>query len=589
MAAGSQRRFSMPTDPVLLEIAKNALLTAAQEMGIAVVLSAFSTRIKERSDATAAIFDAKGRLLAQSGAAPLSHLASLRPSLTELLVDFPIDAMADGDLFAMNDPYRGGIHANDIMVYRPVFLDGAPAFFTAALVHVADVGGIAAGGLPANATDVFQEGLLLPPVRIGQASGFNDAILDILKANSRTPDKVIGDIRAMIAATHVGSRRLRDLADRYGAERLIALAAELLDYSERRTRLEIEAIPPGEYRGEYWIDDDGVEPGRPYRVQVTVQVGGSDLSLDFTGTDAQAKGPINASYSQAMSGAVLAVRAFLDPTIPMNEGCFKPLRLLLPEGTLVNPRMPAACNARIVTNMAVAEAVARALSQAFPDRAVAASSINLVYTLSGGGNGDKPMWMYLENDFGGTGARAFADGVDGAGFLVLGGSGGATPVEALEQDYPVLFQRYGLWRDSGGPGRFRGGLGLERTFRVLEPAKITVRTDRVANPPTGVLGGAGGVGGQWVINGDDGREIVLPSKATGVDLRPGDTFTIRGSGGGGAGEPFERDSALVLQDVREGLVSVGKARELYGVVVDGAAVDQAATLALRGRGSGSGA
>ena len=571
------------TDPVLLEIVKNALSTIAQEMGIAVVLSAFSTRIKERSDATSALFDGRGQLLAQSAAAPLSHLASLRPSLAELLKDFPAERMLDGDLFAMNDPYRGGIHANDIMIYRPVFLEHGLRFFSAALIHVADLGGIAAGGLPANATEVFHEGLILPPVQIAHAGRFDDNVMKIIAANSRLPDKVMGDIRAMIAATYVGGKRLGELADKYGVDLLTRTADEILNYSERRTRQEIEGMPSGSYSGEYWIDDDGVDFERSYRVQVTLTVSGSELTIDFTGTDEQARGPINASYSQATSGAMLAARAFLDPSIPMNDGCYRPLKLVLPEGSLVNPRMPAPCNARIVTNMAVAEAVTRALSQVYPEKAVAASSINHVYTLSGADRRPGKLWMYMENDFGGTGARADADGVDGAGFLVLAGSGGSTPVEALEQEHPVLFHRYGLRRDSGGAAKHRGGLGLERTLEVMEPCYVTVRTDRAVNPPTGLLGGGDGLGHQWIVNAGTSKEKVLPSKATGVPLEAGDTLTIRGSGGGGIGQAWERDPGLVLGDVIDGKVSLPSAREAYGVVIDGERlmVDENATASLR--------
>jgi len=267
----------------------------------------------------------------------------------------------------------------------------------------------------------------------------------------------------------------------------------------------------------------------------------------------------------------------------MNEGCYRPLKLVLPEGSLVNPRMPAPCNARIVTNMAVAEAVTRALSQVYPQKAVAASSINYVYTLSGADRRPGKLWMYMENDFGGTGARADADGVDGAGFLVLSGSGGCTPVEALEQEHPVLFHRYGLRRDSGGAAKHRGGLGLERTLEVMEPAYVTVRTDRAVNPPTGLLGGGDGKGHQWIVNAGTPKEAVLPSKATGVPLEAGDTLTIRGSGGGGIGQAWERDPELVLGDVIAGKVSLPSAKEAYGVVIDGArfAVDEEATASRR--------
>ena len=333
-------------DPIALEIVKNGLGTAAHEMGLSVVRSAYSTVVKEGGDATSAIFDGQGRLLAQSIGAPLMHLSSLRPSLAELLRDFPADEMQDGDVFASNDPYRGGIHSNDIMLFKPVFFDDRAAFFTAALLHVADIGGMAAGGLPANATEMYHEGLILPPVPRQCAGEPNRSVLDIIAANSRTPEKVLGDLRAMLAGVNVGAKRLGDLVRRYGTRELLALSAELLDYSERRTRQDIGKLPDGRQRGAFVIDDDGIEPDKEHRVEVEVEICGDEIRADFSGTAPQARGPINAAYSQSMSGVLYAVRCFLDPEIPVNEGCYRPLHVNFPPGTLVNPHPPAACNAR---------------------------------------------------------------------------------------------------------------------------------------------------------------------------------------------------------------------------------------------------
>jgi N-methylhydantoinase B len=375
---------------------------------------------------------------------------------------------------------------------------------------------------------------------------------------------------------------LGTLLAKYGPARLEKLVEALLDYSELRMRQELRKLPPGTYHGEYLIDDDGIDADRRFRVQVALAIESEGLRVDFTGTDAQARGPINASYAQATSGVLFAVRAFLDPRIPMNDGCYRPLRLILPEGSLVNPRPPAACNARQVTNMAVAEAMIRALYQAAPDKSLAASSVNHVYTLSGRDTAGG-YWLFLENEFGGMGARSELDGVDGAGSLLMAGSFGSTSVEALETEYPVRFREFRLWPDSGGPGARRGGLGLQRTVEVLEAGEVTVRTDRCRFPPPGLAGGRPGASGGWMVNADGPTETRLPSKKTSHPLRPGETLTMRTSGGGGYGDAFRRDPERVAEDVRTGRVSIGGAARDYGVVIDPSTgeVDVVATSRLR--------
>ncbi len=369
--------------PVLIEIIKNAMATIAEEIGIVAVRSAYSTAVKESADASAAVCDCAGQVIAQSLGAPLMHLSSLRWSPRELMKDFPPETMKDGDVFLFNDQFRGGIHSNDIMVFKPVFSGGRPRFLTSALIHVADLGGLSAGGLPATATEYFHEGLMLPPVKLYDGGRLNEDLVRIISANSRTPEKVMGDIRSMVGGTNVGARRLMELIDKYGLEQLEALVRDLLDYTERLTRSEIAKIPGGTYEGSYVIEDDGIVPDKTYTVRVAVTVKGSDCHFDFTGTDAQARGAINAAFSQAISGMVFALRCFLDPAIPMNEGCFRPLTFTLPLGTMVNPRPPAACNARMATVQAVIDAVFGALSQAFADKAVAASGNVHVYTMNG--------------------------------------------------------------------------------------------------------------------------------------------------------------------------------------------------------------
>jgi N-methylhydantoinase B len=557
------------SDPIALEIVKNALSTAAQEMGLSVVRSAYSTIVKEIGDATAAVFDGAGRLVAQSVGAPLMHLSSLRPSLQELLRDYPAERMREGDVFASNDPYRGGIHSNDVMLFRPVFFDGRPAFFTAALLHVADLGGVAAGGLPANATDIFHEGLVLPPVPLQLAGEPHRPVLDIIAANSRTPEKTLGDVRAMLGGVNVGARRLEALVARYGIERLLALTAELMDYSERRTRQEIGRLPPGVQHGSFVIDDDGVEPDKTHWVQVELEIRRDSIRADFRGTAPQSRGPINAARSQSMSGVLYAVRCFLDPWIPVNEGCYRPLEVELPEGTLVNPRPPAACNARMATVMAIVESLLQAFAAIAPHKAVAASANTHLYTLSGVDPATRRLWAYLDPQFGGVGARADRDGLDGTAPLIFAGAGTSPSVEAYEIEYPVRFRRFERWRDSGGPGRWRGGLGTRREIEVLTDAEVTARaTDRCRIPPPGAFGGRPGRGGGWIVDEGTPGERVLPPKVTGHALRAGQRLTMLTSAGGGCGPAEQRDPQLVLDDVREGRVSLEGARRDYAVAID---------------------
>lgn len=578
-------------DPVLLEIVKNAFFTIGEEMGLAVVRSAYSTAIKEAGDATSAIFDVDGQLITQSQRAPLYHLSSMRPSLLEVLKDYPPDTLRDGDVFMCNDPYRGGIHSNDVTLFKPVFLGGRLSFFTAALVHVADIGGLSAGGLPATATEMYHEGLILPPLKFYDAGEPSANVVKIIEANSRTPEKVMGDIRAMLAAANVGAARLSTLTKKYGYSELHGICQELLAYSEKRTRQEIQRMPQGVYQGSFIIDDDGVEH-RPqgFKVQVTVRIHDSTFEVDLTGTDGQARGPINASVSQSMSGVVYGLRCLIDPMIPMNEGCYRPLKVYFPLGSLANPRPPAACNSRIATVMAIIEAMLKALSGAYPEKAVASSGNVHVFTMSGVDQRAGRIWTFLMGGSGSIGARSTKDGVDVEGALILGSASGArSSVEAYEMEYPLLFERVQLWQDSGGAGKWRGGLGVRKEVKLLDRAEVTARiADRSRFPPPGVFGGQPGRGGSWVVNMDKPGEATLPSKVTGVALSSGDTFTMLSSGGGGFGVPWERDPKLVLQDIRDHKVSIEAAAREYGIAVDSKTgrLDEAQTRSLRARMNG---
>jgi N-methylhydantoinase B len=579
-------------DALSAEILRHALRVAAEEASIVVVRSAHSTMIVEGADACAALLDARGRLVALSAATNLMHASSLRSSLPALVEDHPLDTMVPGDVFVMNDAFRGGIHANDLLVFRPVFAAsgaGAPTvqWFAGTLIHVVDLGGVSAGGLAATATDVFAEGLQLPPVRLYEAGRPVTDLHRLLALNSRMPARVMGDIEALVAGVTVLDARTRELVDRYGLAALHEGIDAYLASTERRMRDELALLPAGTYRGEYVIDNDGIDLDRALTVRVEVRVGDGHavadgtMGLDFTGTDGQVLGAVNAGFSQALTGVHYAVRCFVDPSLPMNEGCFAPVSVHLPYGSLLNPRPPAACGGRVVSVCAAVEAILAAMAQAVPDRAVAASSVIHPYTVSGRGPDGSP-FVLLSYEFGGIGGRHGIDGPDATGAFFLGGRNTVPQVEAVEATMPLLVERQGYAVDSGGAGRWRGGAGVETRLRLLGDGEIALRSDRVRFPPKGRQGGAdGGPGSQWIER--TGTVVPVPARAVGVPVREGEVFVLTTSGGGGLGDPFARDPDAVAADVAARKVSTAAAADVYGVVLTASGeVDADATAVLRG-------
>ncbi len=567
-------------DAITAEVIRNGVAVAVEEASVVVVRSAHSTFIQEGADACAGLLDADCRLVAQSASTSLMHATSLRCSVPSLLEDIPLTAMDPGDVFALNDPYRGGIHANDIVVFRPIFADGRVVFVAGTLVHVADVGGIAAGGLAALATDTFSEGLLLPPVHLARRGEPVRDLYAIIGRNSRAPDKVLGDVDALVAGVNVISRRVEELLARYGAAELGRFVDASIDGAERRMRAELAQIPAGAYQGVFTIDGDGVDPHRTFDVRVAVTAADGAVHVDFTGTAGQARGAINSSPSQTLSGVVYGIRCFVDPTIPMNEGSLTPITVTLPPGSLVNPDPPAACGGRIVTVAAAVEAILEALAPARPDRATAASGLIHVYTIAGAGPGAR--WLNLFYEFGGIGARAGSDGPDATGCFFLGGRSVIPQVEPIEAAYPLVVRASRLRPDSGGPGTWRGGLGVETVVELLEDSIVTVRGDRMTLPPPGLDGGWPGAPGQFAVRRRDGREEVLAPKQADVAIAAGEQLIVRTSGGGGLGLPVQRAPDAVLGDVAAGRVTAAAATETYAVVLDDRGhLDRAATESRR--------
>lgn len=561
------------------DVLRSALLVAAEEASIVVVRSAYSTFVVEGSDASAAILDKTGRLIAHSMATTLMNSMALSVAVPFLLADIPADTMRPGDVFATNDAYKGGVHTNDILIFRPIFIDGKVEYFAATLIHVSDIGGASAGGMASLATEIFAEGLQLPPVRIATSSGLERSIMAILELNSRTPEKVAGDVRALIAGANTAARRVEELIDSYGVEIFARGVEDYLDYTETLTRAAVSSLPDGTYEADYRIDDDGVTDVKNHRVHVAVSIRGDRIRLDFDGTDPQVAAAVNSSISQSLAAAVFAFRCFIDPEIPMNDGCLRVLDVDLPAGSLLNAQPPYPCGGRFLPAYAAMEAVLTALSDALPERAIAASGILQPFSIAAT---SAPFWVHLAYEFGGVGARHGKDGPDATGVHFGLGRNSVPQAEPVEVRCPLRIERTEYIPDSGGPGRWRGGLGTRTSFRLLDDAYVTTRGDRLENGPRGRDGGRPGVPGAFRRVSADGADERLAAKVNNEPFADGDLFVVETSGGGGIGDPFERPVSDVAADVRTGRVSVAGARRDYGVAIDpDGNVDELATERAR--------
>jgi len=551
-------------DPVTIEVVKNALESIADEMALTVVRTARSFVVKEAMDFSTALFNARGDLIAQGTCLPL-HLGSMPEALGAVLAAYGKE-LAPGDIYALNDPYEGGSHLPDIIVIKPIFHREAVVGYAAVLAHQTDIGGRVAGGNACDSTEIYAEGLRLPPVRLYHRGVPDRNLFRVLEKNVRVPDKVLGDVRSEIAACLIGERELLKLVERYGPGELDAYGAELLDYTEQFTRAEIAALPDGEYEFTDWLDDDGIDPG-PIRIQVRITVEGDTLTCDFAGTSPQVKGAINSVMSFTRSAVYACVRSVLDATIPNNAGFFRPIVVRAPERSILNPRPPAAVAARGLTGMRIADAVFGALAQIVPDK-VPACGVGVDSGISVGGYyPDGTPFVFLEFLVGSWGGGPHRDGMDACTGIPINYSN--TPAEMVEAEQPITVERYGFVPDSGGAGRFRGGLALVRelTFRA-EEATLQVRSDRRRFRPYGLRGGEPGGPAMNVHTTLDGVEHELPSKFLRT-WRKGERFRLVLAGGGGYGDPFAREPERVLADVREGKITAAHARDAYGVVVQG--------------------
>jgi N-methylhydantoinase B len=568
-------------DPILLEVLRNRLDAIADEMELTLLKSAASPIVKEGLDASAALFNVHGETVAQAAAIPI-HLGALQFAARRIVRAFPPARMSEGDAFLLNDPYDGGTHLPDITLAVPVFVDGRAVALACTMCHHQDVGGRTPGSVPTDATELYQEGVIIPPTQLFRAGVLDDNLFALLSRNVRLPDVFTGDLMAQVAAGRLGGLRLRELFAAHGADTVLGAIEELLSRAERLTRAQIETIPDGDYAFEDWLDDDGVDIGQRVKIAVTVRVRGSTMTFDFTGTDPQVRGPFNSVPASTMSAVYYAVRAIADASIPNNGGCFRAVDATLPEGTLVNPRPPAPVSCRTATIKRIADTILGALVRALPGRMPAANSGTLLVMAFGGRDPEtgRP-FVASELAAGGMGARPAKDGIDVIETDVSNCMN--IPVESVEMNFPLRIPRLSLWTDSGGPGRFRGGLGLTKVFEATSTdVTISHRGERFASAPWGLEGGGASVSARAFILRRDGSREDLPSKKM-IVLHPGDQLWEYIAGGAGYGDPLERDPELVLADVLDGKITPEAARGAYGVALtpDGDGIDDPATKEAR--------
>jgi N-methylhydantoinase B len=568
-------------DSITMQVIRYAMEQVADEMGRTLVRTGRSTVIKEIEDMTCSVFDRHGNTIAQAHHAPML-LTGFELGMRALVKKYRPEDLDEGDMIMFNDPYAGGQHIMDLVTFAPVHYEGELIGFTGSIAHHSDMGGAVPGGTAGGLTEIYMEGLRFPMVKLYKKGEEDAELFGILENNIRVPDKTLGDIRAQASADFVGVQRMQDIYDKYGVEVVQKCEEMLLDYSESRIRAGLRKIPDGTYTGVDWIDDDG-QTDEPIRLQVNIHKKDDEVFVDFEGTAKQVKGNINCPIATVHAAVYYALIAVIDPHVPPNSGCYRPFTVEAEEGLIVNPRMPAAVGARTNTSQKIAEAMMLALSKAVPEGVQAGCHGQITNC---GFSGYHPVtgkrFVYIDIQGGGAGARPTKDGRDGQDSHLARFKN--TPIEAVELEYPVRILRYEFIPDSGGAGKYRGGLTVRRDIEVLtDNVSLARYGDRQRFGPFGLFGGKEGSKGKFVLNPDTAEEQPLKSKGLDV-LGNGDVVSLRLPGAGGYGDPLERDLNLLLQDVRDGKVSLGSARDDYEVVIDPKTlqVDEEATKKLRG-------
>jgi N-methylhydantoinase B len=552
----------LPVDTITLQVVAATLSGIVREMQNSLYRTGYSTIIRESHDASCAILDAAGRLVGQHVVLPL-HMGAFPACAEALLERYATREMQPGDAFLVNHPYFGGSpHSMDMAVLSPVFYEGRLVAFCCSMAHKSDIGGTVPGSGAGDARELFHEGLQLPPVRYVAGGVPSREIEAIIRANSRTPDLVVGDLRGQVGCNRVGERRLLELFAKYGTERLLAVWEAICAKTEERVRAEVARWPDGEYRGEATTDNDGVDLDRPLTVRVRVEKRGDRILFDFTETDDQARGPANIRPPLVRACCYYALIGIIDPALPPNAGLVRAVETRFRPGSLLDPRWPAPVNAYMPTAQVVTEAVLAALGQMLPARQVASSGGTGALVI-GGPHPRGGAYVHYEIYGSASGARPDRDGT--SGLSVHLGNSQIAPIEILESEFPVRLREFALRPDSGGAGRFRGGLGYRRVYEILaDGARLSLRLDRHREPARGVAGGQDGALGAVVLERPGCPPQALPSRLGGLLLQRGDVLRVDRPGGGGLGPPAERDPARLRDDLADGYVTPEAAARDYG-------------------------
>ena len=543
-----------PLDAIGLEVIRNALVAAAEEMGVTIWRTSRSSVVRDLLDYSTCMFDAEGKSVAQATCIP-QHLNSITSCLDDILREhIPLATWREGDIIITNDPYAGGQHLNDILTFKPAFVDGRLVGIAGVIVHHLDVGGGAPGSYYAGATEIYQEGFRIPPMRLDIEGRRNKEVIQLLLRNSREPANVGGDFASQLAALDIGVKGLARIAKRYGTDRLQDACVGIRRQSETAMRTAIRAIPDGDYAFTDYLDDDGIDRDTPVRIDVHLTIKGDTLTVDLSGSGPQVQGPVNCTRNMSASGVFCGILMAIGSDIPANAGCYVPVTIVAPDGLCVTARSPAPVANRMAVGHRVVNAVMGAFAKAVPGR-VPAAYYGVSYAFATNlFHADGRRQVYFDLTCGGWGGHPDGDGANGfsCGLHNIANA----PVEMLENTYPVTFQRYSLAPDTGGKGEMRGGCGLERSFRIDAAAgTLALNLDRFKTRPYGIEGGEPGAAGHATLTRTDGSVEQLPSKVPGMRIVKGDVFRLVTAGGGGYGDPAKRDPAAITSDIENGYVS----------------------------------
>lgn len=555
----------MEANPITVEVVRNAINAYADEMAMALCKSAYNMMIYEVRDFCCGLIDSEGRMISQNkGGLPI-FLADLGIAIKDGIERYGLDGFAPGDVVIMNHGQVCGQHLNNVVIYAPCFYKGKVVAFAANRAHWADIGGMRIGFGSVATTEIYQEGLQFRSLKVYEAGKRNETLWQMIQDNVRFPEAALGDMRAQIASCQLGVRRYAKLMKRYGRETVEACIRIVWDMAEKEARAFVEKVPDGAYEAESFLDNDGRNLDVKLRIKVKVIIDGGRMIVDFSEMNNQVPGPLNSGYSGGLAAARVAFKCLTQPHAPVNEGCFRALRVILPEGKLLNAKPPAAIGLWSIPLPTVIDTILKALAPALPQRIPAGHKGDMGgCSISGFREGDGRRFLLMNIFGGGWGGRPHEDG-ESASVSICQGDVRSAPIELQEIQYPFLVERFALRTDSGGVGKYRGGLGVELTYRALQKAVANVNCERTKDPPWGLHGGQPAAINRAVLRRRDGSEQVL-LKATGVPLEAGDRLSFLTAGGGGWGDPHERDRAAIEDDISKGYVSPKAARRDYSYV-----------------------